>query len=192
MQPNESLYEQTPEESAPSLTNNSGTKSSFASRFEDIDDDSHSGGESGGGTLVLSHVAEPPKSSSSSSSTSSNKYADRESDEEVSEKKGLWSSVVNIAVQMKKALTTRRPPIDIYFIRSEVTEVMEKLHASDAETIPRATREDMVNQLNCYVIMSYWRLCDDYEYGPIIESCRKDVLLLLNEIYPPIIDTPEN
>jgi len=58
---------------------------------------------------------------------------------------------LNTGIQMKKALTTRHPPIDVYCICREVTEVMEKLHAADAETIPLASNIQMVNMVNNYV-----------------------------------------
>lgn len=66
MQPNESLYEQKPEEPTPVATSSSDSNtrsaSSFPSRFEYVES-IQSGGTGPGGGQVINHVA-PPKASS--------------------------------------------------------------------------------------------------------------------------------
>ncbi|XP_010471482.1 PREDICTED: probable ADP-ribosylation factor GTPase-activating protein AGD8 isoform X2 [Camelina sativa] len=157
--PDESLYEQTPEEPAPPLipaANSSGTKSYFPTWFEYY---AH---------WQSSHVAEPPKSTSSS-------------DEE--DKKGLWSLVVNISAQIKEALTPGDPDdiVKVNSYRMEVTSLKELLHSSVAKTIPRATRMQYLYDVNDLLLVAFTRLHHHPVYCPIIVSLRKDVVLLMSE-----------
>ncbi|CAA7036761.1 unnamed protein product [Microthlaspi erraticum] len=174
------------------LTCSSEIKSSTGSSYGDL----QCGGQSGGG----SHVAPPKPSSSLSpwtvyigeSDVARRKFPDAKSIssaqffgyEDISktsheEKKDMWTSV-------KEQLIRTNRGFDVHRVRREVTELMQKLNAPEADAIPLATRQAWVKKL--YDEVSQYNNPGSGFFGggpqcPILYSAQLDALNLLRQLH---------